>query len=225
MAYIWNDYSAEKEYRLIENTIVPNAEVWDTLESPTLVNVMPRLFDLVFPYSAINNMDSLNVLYDKYLNDPEYQNIFDLMMHFQATLDLNSGAGIRDIVSRLTEKAVLDGGYGDEIRELYMRCDRNVRYMLLDCRSEYILSGSKKDMFERFISLAFRKINIYYQKSTAKTYIYVDLPFTDERQSITQLAEYFLSDLHRETEFMWKGEHLPFIGTDFTTILGSIYLG
>ena len=39
------------------------------------------------------------------------------------------------------------------------------------------------------------------------------------------LAKYFLCDIKRNIEIMWKGEHLPFIGYDYTMVLGEMYLG
>ena len=206
MSYIWSDYSTKRRYSLCTEHLVSGVEVWKGNEADTKVNVLIRLKNLVFPTKG-------------------YRDIFNFIMHMQAVSDLSSGAAYSDILSVITEREILNGDYGEEVKEDYFRCGEKEKYLLLQCRSEYLISDCRKNMFESFIEKVFREVNIYYQQSTAKTYIYIHTDKNEENLAALRLGSYFLADIGREVEIMWKGQHLPFIGTDWSMVLGSIYLG
>lgn len=225
MGFIWSDYSEEKRFSLCTEHLVSGVEVWKAQGDDIKVNVLVRLKDLVFPPKIVKNDEIFSDIIDKYTNDTFYREIFNYIMHLQAVSDCNSGAGFSDIISINTENAIMNGDYGEDIRECYCNCSSIVRYVLLQCRSEYLISGGRKNMFEFFIEKVFSGVNIYYQQSTAKTYIYIHEDEDSQKLGIIRLGKYFLADMSRETEIMWKGEHLPFIGTDWSMVLGGIYLG
>lgn len=225
MSYIWSDYSNKRRYSLCTEHLVSGVEVWKGNEADTKVNVLIRLKNLVFPPKLVQNEKNYSKLIEKYTNDAGYRDIFNFIMHMQAVSDLSSGAAYSDILSVITEREILNGDYGEEVKEDYFRCGEKEKYLLLQCRSEYLISDCRKNMFESFIEKVFREVNIYYQQSTAKTYIYIHTDKNEENLAALRLGSYFLADIGREVEIMWKGQHLPFIGTDWSMVLGSIYLG
>lgn len=225
MSYIWNDYSNQKYYELAVENIVSGVEVWNTETKNTLVNVLPRLFDLFFSKSFIDSEEKYNNLVDDYKNNPEYKDFFNLIIHFQSMFDRNSGFSIYDIYSMYIEKRILNNEFGEKIKELYLSCNSETRYILLNCYSEYLLSGNRKNMFEKFLELNYKLINIYHQKSSEVTYVYIHKEKNEKDIDTVNLAKYFLCDIKRNIEIMWEGEHLPFIGYDYTMVLGEMYLG
>lgn len=225
MHYIWNNHSEDKRYFLGVENIATGIEVWDDDSRNTAVNVLVRLFDLVFPPDAVKSEEEYLKLIEKYQNDPKYQEIFNYLVHFQATLDLNSGFLVHDIIAMNIERCIFNGIFGDFIKNSYEKCDKKIRYILLSCYADYVISKNKKNMFEKFIEIVFAPVNVYYQHSTAKTYIYIHHEKDEEKISVLRLAEYFLCDINREIEIMWKGEHMSFIGFDYSMIIGDMYLG
>lgn len=225
MSYIWNNYSNEKNYEIAIDNIVSGIEVWDIESKKTFVNVLPRLFDLVFPQEYINTEEKYNDLISDYSQNPEFQNIFNIIIHFQVMCDRNSGFTKYDIYSMIIERLIFNNKFGENIRNMYLKLNSNQRYLLLNSYSEYLLSDNKRNMFERFLELNFQTTNVYHQQSSEVTYIYIHEEKTEENINLVKLAKFFLCDMKRIIEIMWKGEHLPFIGYDYTMILGEMYLG
>lgn len=225
MSYIWNDYSDNKYYELAVDNIVSGLEVWDTESEKTLVNVLPRLFDLVFPESIINTEEKYNELINAYIKNSDYKRFFNIIVHLQAMFDRNSGFSVHDIYSMYIEKKILRDGFGSNIKKQYLGCNSETRYLLLNCYTDYLLSDNRRNMFERYMELNFNVTNVYHQQSSSVTYIYIHKEKNDDDIKIIELAKYFLCDVKRNIEIMWKGEHLPFIGYDYTMVLGGMYLG
>lgn len=223
---IWNDYAKENRYVLNTNHIVTGVEVWKTGKGKEIpVNVLVRLFDFILPKAAIQTEEDYRHWIDRYQNDAKYQDVFNYLMHVQATFDLNSGMLVQDIFAQVIEKQIFAGTFGSDITVTYEACEDKARYWILITYADYLLSRNRKNLFEQFLETYFKEINIYYQKSTERTYIYIHREKTEALESIIQLAEFFLCDWKRDIEIMWKGEHLPFLGYDYSMVLGNMYLG
>lgn len=225
MSYIWNDYSDEKKYVLGIKNIVSGIEVWNDKKEETSVNVLVRLFDLVFPKKYIDSEDKNNDLAERYTSDSAYQEIFNLMMHFQALLDRNSGCTVNDILALTIQTSILNSEFGEDIRNYYLSINDKARYYILNYYAEYLISQSREKVFEKFIENYYVKVNLYFQQSTYKTYIYIHEDKTEENLIILKLAEYFLCEIDRDIEIMWKGEHIPIIGFDYSMIIENMCLG
>ncbi len=225
MHYIWNNYSDSNCFHLDTESIVPGIEVWNHDTKDILVNVLPRLFDMVFPAGFIKDEKSYQELIDNYKNDAKYQVIFNYLMHLQATLDLNIGFHIQDIVAMCIENKLMNCEFGKDIKENYINATVEDRYTVLCFYAKYLLSGCRSNSFEKFIEVRYGAVNVYYQESTAKTYLYIHTEENEYNLNLIELAKFFLCDFKREIQVMWKGKHLPFIGYDYSMIMGEMYLG
>ena len=138
---IWNDYAKENRYVLNTNHIVTGVEVWKTGKGKEIpVNVLVRLFDFILPKAAIQTEEDYRHWIDRYQNDAKYQDVFNYLMHVQATFDLNSGMLVQDIFVQVIEKQIFAGTFGSDITVTYEACEDKARYWILITYADYLLS-------------------------------------------------------------------------------------
>lgn len=225
MNYIWNNYSEENKFVISKCGLQSGKEVLDVSSDAVSVNVLGRLFDLVFPGKYIGSEDKYVQLIEQYLTSPEYKEIFNLLIHFQASFDRNCGFSVQDIVAMNIEEQINDGVFGEEIYNLYSECDLDRRCILLDFYARELISGGKNELFEECIAAIFGQVNIYFQRSTCCSYIYIHREKNEKDLRTVRLAMLLLCRLGRNVKIMWKGEHIPIIGTEYSMIIGNMSIG
>lgn len=222
MNYIWNDYSENKRFSLATENVVPGVEVWNQRSETVSVNVLVRFFEVLFPRGLIKNEEDYESLLDKYVSQEKYRDIFNLIIHIMALFDLNSGIQINDILIKCIENMIINKEFGKSITDDYYDISNNAKYMLLNSYAEYIKSENRNNQFYSFLESYYKQVNIYYQKSRNLNYVYIHMERSHENEAILRLAEFFLADMNYNTEVMWKGEHIPIIGFDYTMIIDNI---
>lgn len=222
MSYIWKDYSDNNKYVLSNTKSNIGSEVEKKYGNTILVNVLVRLYDVFFPYDLINSEKMLTDLIDKYLNDTEYTEVFNFLIHVHAMFDRSSSMSIQDITASCIEKQIQEDVFGEEIKKLYLSCDDNIRYHLLNYYAQMIVSNGTAELFENFIDTVFKNVNLYYEKETDMTIIYIHKEKNDTNLAIVKLASFFLCRMNRNVVVLWKGEHMPIIGEDFSMIIDDM---
>lgn len=224
MSYIWNNYSDNNRYVLSDNRNNFGTEIVGINQNTFQVNVLIRLYDVFFPNDFVNSENSLKTLMDKYLYDPVYIDIFNIISHVHAFFDINSGMTTQDLISICIDKQIWDGDFGKKIRELYSLCDKKIRYHLLNYYSKMMLSKGTSESFECYIETVFKEVNQYYDNETNTSIIYIHKEKNEVNLAAVELALFFLCRISRNVVVLWKGEHMPIIGEDYSMIIDDMCL-
>ncbi|MBQ7008831.1 MAG: hypothetical protein IJN05_06400 [Ruminococcus sp.] len=222
MSYIWKNYSDDKRYELSSEENNIGIETGKEINNTIPVNVLVRLYDVFFPQGYINSENSLSGLIEKYTCDTQYMEIFNFLVHVHAMFDKYSGMTVQDVIAMCVEKKIQENVFGEEIKECYLSCDDNVRYHLLNYYARMVLSEGTADVFENFIETVFKNVNLYYEKATNMSIIYIHNEKSTDNLAVVRLASYFLCRMNRNVVVLWKGEHMPIIDEDFSMIIDDM---
>jgi len=102
MKYIWQNYSAENNFRVEINPLSPYLEVGNVGEKIFGVNPIPRFYDIFYP------------LFENY--SPErFSELENCLFHYLAKLDLKNGLHRVSIFEHLLDKEIREKIFGGDV--------------------------------------------------------------------------------------------------------------
>lgn len=222
MAYIWQNYSDNKKYRIATESISPYVEVWENSGDTVLVNVFYRLYDCLFPEQYGSEIELFNDLFEKYLNTPKYSELANILMHFLARLDLQHGWDCFDILSCIEKERIDNGVYGCQIKDIFNRIrDNSSKNKLLRYLAKYDFEEQRETVWDAAMYAIFKNVEFYYEKSTSIVHICLSVEKNEQNELLYYICELLFKDLYLKVCVHWN-EKIAIIGNDDFMKIGSI---
>lgn len=220
MAYIWNEYDDKKRFIVSENSVSPYLEVWNTKSDVVPVNIYIRLMDYLVPLGCSEEYEKDLIL--KYINNKKYADIANVLMHYVAMSDLKTGYTVMDILAKILEKDILEGKYGDDIICQYNLLTFSMKEKIKFFLAKYIFQKERECQIDAALRNQFERMNLYYEKSSGKIYVYIDEHCTSENKSYVDLCIFFFKDIFTDLEVLWAGKHFGVINVQETMLIDKI---
>lgn len=224
MAYIWNNYSKDKEYKVATSGISPYMEVWNPDDKIVLVNIFYRLCEILLPFSGKDAENKINRLLGLYEEEGRYIDFVNIILHYIAQMDLIKGITVQDLLSFEIYGEIINGYYGQHIKECFGKVRHKDRVVITRYIAKYDTGKQKEIQFDALLKAVFGRVVLYYDKPLDILYIYIDAEKNGYNQNLYNLSEYFLKDIDVKTEVLWKGGHFGIIGIDNTMEIDKLSL-
>ena len=222
MGHIWNEYKDDKYYYI--SALSPYLETWDNSTDSIGVNIDIRLDKIIFPHSFIGDNDKINDLLMLFDSDDRYKDVFNLVCHFIAQIDMLQGLTSEFLIQEIIKHNIYKGRYGDKSRNIFNKLEKRDADNLCRYIAKYELKESREIQLDAAIKCLFNDVQIYREKSTEKTHVCINSNGTKYNRELFELICYFLKDVGTEVEAYWIGEHFGIIGIDETMQVDSIAL-
>lgn len=209
MAYIWENYSTQKKFRLMKK-ISPYIEAIELNKAETAVNPLLRFAPVFDAFNRIDERLNKNAL-------------ADTVFHYLARLD--RCAGFTDSIAELSflNNEIENGFMGLEAQTLWRSVDAASKLIFLCCLREQFRVGSRENYFFAATSSLFPNAAIYMEKSSGQYYIFIGADKTVDNQRKARLLEYFFWDMHRKSDWVWTN-HFGIIEHEPTMIVDRIQI-
>ena len=209
MAYIWENYSTQKKFRLMKK-ISPYIEAIERNDFETEVNPLLRftpIFDALFDLDEALDRDRLA----------------NTLLHFLARLDRCSG--VNELLSELSflDGEIDDGFMGVDAQTTWRELDRRTKFIVLCHLRAQLLDGGRDNYFFAATSMVFPSAALYLEKSSGRHYIFVAERRTAERERLAALLEKFFWSLDQELEWVWR-YHFGIIDHAPTMVIDQIQI-
>lgn len=220
MAYIWSDYDPKIKYRIDFGRISPYLEVWEREGNTVYVNVFYRLCEFLFPQEVAGDRKRFAELMERYEEDPRWQEIANLLMHWIAQADRQKGLSLQELVMWRVQEDILAGRYGDWLKEQFFGITEGQKDILLWYLAEYSQKRQRVVVYGSVLHRIFHTVRLYYEKSTGIVHLYIGQEQNEENAKLLAIIDYLFRDREIKVQVMWRGEHFGVIGVDETMRIG-----
>lgn len=210
MKYIWQNYSAENNFRVEINPLSPYLEVGNVGEKIFGVNPIPRFYDIFYP------------LFENY--SPErFSELENCLFHYLAKLDLKNGLHRVSIFEHLLDKEIREKIFGERARELYLSlAEDEQRIFLIYLRRHEAAQGLKNFFFDATQTF-FPETKFYFHEWERKFLFCIPANETEHNQNLMELLIFFFMDMGVAYEIFWNS-HFGIIGDAETTRIGDFLI-
>lgn len=150
--------------------------------------------------------------------------LFDIAVHFLASVDLYSGLSRQDVYCLKIKESIEMGQYGNHSKKTFENLKQiDKEYILLDLLKQLKL-GSSLSIARSILTKIYPNMMIYQMKSEKNLILlYLGMENTDwEEKRLALILDLFLP-LEYKTRIFWEN-HFGVISVDDTMILGNIEL-
>lgn len=223
MNYIWKNY--EKAQRFSVSTDISSYEEcqWGG-ENAVLVNLHSRLSRILLPKSYVKEVGE-EMLWEQYLSDPRYEDIANLLLHYQANLDMRIGFSPLDYLCYLEEESILEGRYGKLFQDRFTGLTQKDRDILLPFMAVYNQKRQKEVIFTEVLETIFEGIAFRNEEDTGIFHIHIPVQKTEYFALLFQCICDLFVPITVVLSVVWAGQCVGFIGMEETMVIGhlSIY--
>lgn len=210
MSYIWEEYSADKTYIIVEKENCPYIEVMQNTTSIVSVNPMLR-FSKIF--DSIHNEEN-SVLIEC------FDKIENIVFHFLAQLDKQKGLNYERCIIENIKSEILNNYYGYDIKHLFLSLNSNDQETIL-FEVFQRLTHDSKSFFMDCISKLFPIASLCYETKTDIYYLYLGAKKTDYNLKKYKIVELLFWNINMKIEIIWKN-HYGIVGNQNTMQIDSI---
>lgn len=152
MAFLWENYSIENQYKLSTKNFCPYVEIFESINNISEVNILYRFQSI---YDELNY--DLKKEYVKF-DDKDYNVLF----HILANVDFYSGISNKDIRLMKIYDDICSGMYGESVRKIREMSFEH-KYKILSYMDIRKQSNNRKNVFFDFLTEIF-KVNLMYSE-------------------------------------------------------------
>ncbi len=222
MAYLWENYSKEKEYRLAEK-ICPYVEVLNQNTYPVNVNPLIRfskIFDSTFGEGNERTFafDSLTSL----IGAEGTEQIVNIIFHYLAQLDRAKGL---DKIQRMIEELkneMEQGLWGKKIKALMGEMTDADRESILYVLAQRVINDNQS-FFMEAVGKTFPISSLCCEEQTGLFYLYIGSEKKDYNTKKLNLIIRLFWNPNKELEIVWD-QHYGIVGCDDTMHIDSIQI-
>lgn len=211
MAYIWEKYSADKEYATGKK-ICPYLEVYN--DSPQRAEVNPLL-----RFSGIFEWLHNEALKETINNQEELENV---VFHYLAQLDRCKGMNCLQVIIERTRNEICNGYFGAEAEQLWKNLNYNDREIVLYELAQRLLADNHTFFMDAMNKL-FPLSSLCYEKDTKIYYLYIGVKNTDYNQTKFKLLKVLFWNVNYILKPIWE-KHYGIIGIRDTMHVGRIQI-
>lgn len=210
MKYIWQEYSAEKDFYVAEKPLSPYLEVGYTGGNKIGVNIIPRFQEIFSPlFENGRAADS--------------ERLENFLLHYLAHLDLQSGVHRTSIFEHRLDEELRRGEFGKRAAEIYLSLSENAqRKILIYLRRHEAARGLKNFFFDAVLQF-FPQSKFYFREWERKFLFCIPSRKTERAGNLMELLIFLLLDMGVSYEIFW-GEQFGIIGEDSTMKLGEFVI-
>ena len=222
MAYIWENYSEEREYQIGEK-ICPYIEVINA--NTHLVSVNPlirfsKLFNTAYNCSG-NESFAIDSLVD-IIGEEGVRSIVNILFHYLSQIDRMKGL---DSSQRIIEKIrdeIEAGMWGRKAQHLFGGLADSDRECILYHLTRRI-TDDKQSFFMETIGMLFPISSLCFDSKTCLYYLYIGNEKTDYNVNKLELIKILFWTINRKLNVVWN-YHYGIVGCDDTMHIDSIQI-
>ena len=209
MKYIWQNYSAENQFRIEAKPLSPYLEVGHVAEGKIFVNPCLRFYEIFAPLFAEENA-----------RDECLENC---LLHYLALSDLKSGLHKVSFLEHNLDAQIRAGDFGSRARELYLTLDEDTQRAVLIFLQRHEAAQGLKNFFFDAVKNFFPSTKFYFNEPEKKFLICVPFDETQANLRLMELLIFLLQDMGVELEIFWN-EHFGILGENETLRLGEFVM-
>ncbi len=222
MAYLWENYSKAKDFRIAE-TICPYIEVLNQNTYVTNVNPLirfSRIFDSSFGEGDERSfaLDSLTAR----IGSEGTENIVNVLFHYLAQLDRAKGLDHTQCVIEELRSEIEKGLWGERIKALTEAMICADRECILYVLAQRVLRDNQS-FFMEAVGKLFAVSSLCYEEKTKLFYLYIGVEKNDYNIKKLDLIVSLFWTLNRKLEVVWNC-HYGVVGCDDTMHVDSIQI-
>ena len=222
MAYIWEKYSKDNEYRITEK-ICPYLEVLN--QNTYIVDVNPmirlaRIFDATFgdDNERAFALDSLT----SRIGAEGTGQIVNIIFHYLAQLDRTKGL---DKIQRMIEglqNEIEQGLWGNKIKALMKEMNDDDNESILYVLTQRVINDNES-FFMDAVGKSFPISSLCYEEQTKLFYLYIGTGENDYNTRKLDLIICLLWPINKKLKVVWN-QHYGIVGCDDTMHVDSIQI-
>jgi hypothetical protein len=217
MSYIWEEYDKELYYYVPKFKQSYYQEVWKREGKFVPVNLYNRFMDVFYRNEDRENEKRIR-------QDNKFKDIVNVSVHLLSQMDRLRGISLEDIKMSLVFDDITNDLYGEEIREIVHVLEYRELYIILKELVKSIDTQNKECVFDETLKLIFGKVNIYKEKSTDKTIVYIESIRSEYRERVFKLVCLLFADIALSLECFWANEHFGVIGAYSTMRIDRLHI-
>lgn len=210
MKYIWQEYSAKKDFYVAEKPLSPYLEAGYVGGNKIGVNVLPRFEEIFLPLFENGHAENS-------------QRLENVVLHYLAQLDLQSGVHRTSIFERLLDEELRRGDFGKRAAEIYSALSENERRIILIYLRRHEAARGLKNFFFDAVLQFFPQSRFYFHEWERKFLLCIPFRKTERAGNLMELLIFLLLDLGVSYEIFW-GEHFGIIGEAAMMKLGEFVI-
>lgn len=199
--YIWSEYSKNTYYEVLTGKISHYFEQFEKKDNTAYVNIDFRFADIFFPEQNIENQEEL---FRKYLEDNNYKDFANLLLHYLAKLDLSRGLTLVDIVANIELKAIENNKYGENLKNNFNKLNSKHKEILTRYLAEYDLNNQKESYLNQVIFNSFKGVKIYYENFTQIMHFFIGESETLYNLNLLEIIKCLFKPIYLKMEIMWN---------------------
>ena len=211
MSYIWQNYSATKDFYIEERPLSPYLEVGNETENKIGVNPVPRFYKIFAPFFKTD------------FEEKNFDALENILFHYLAQLDLKSGKHLTSFLESELDKEIREDVFGIEARKIYLSLSENERRIFLIYLQRHESAQGLKNFFFQAVAQFFLGSKFYFYEPEKKFLICLPYFETEHRKNLLDLLVFFLFDMGAAYEFFWNC-HFGVIGEDETMHLDELVI-
>lgn len=202
MKYIWQNYRAEKFFRVETKPLSPYLEVGNVGEKIIGVNPILR-FEKIF-----------SPLFE---DDPpkDFRALENCLLHYLARLDLKAGVHCVSIHEHRLDREIREKFFGERVTEIYLSLTEDERRIFLIYLRRHEAAQGLKNFFFDAVQIFFPATKFYFHEWSKKFSLCIPAADSDHNKNLLSLLIFFLLDMGVAYEIFW-GAHFGVIGDDST---------
>ena len=209
MAYIWEDYSVDKQFNIGER-ICPYIEVIDNRLNYVDVNPMIRFVEIA---DIIKNE-----LFQKLFDNPAI--IENIIFHYLAQLDRTKGFSYYQRIIEGLRIEIEDGYWGGSVKKLWERLKRTDQDIILSVLTLRLLSDNQT-YFMEVVGKLFPEASLCYEEATEIYYLYIRSKRNEYNLTLMNIVKELFWSIDKKLIIVWE-KHYGIIGNSDTMSIGQI---
>jgi hypothetical protein len=211
MAYIWENYSIDKNYK-VGNSVCPYIEVYN--DSVTYVEVNPlirfsEIFELLHDEEIIGYIDKMDSL-------------DNVVFHYLAQFDKNKGMNYKQGIIEKIREEICEGYFGNVAKQFWCGLNLRDREIVLYELAQRLLND-KEIFFMETMERLFAVSSMCYEKNTNTYYIYIGAEETDYNTKKYELVKHLFWNKNLPIKPIWN-VHYGIVGIRETMMIDNIQI-
>jgi hypothetical protein len=211
MAYIWENYSIDKNYK-VGNSVCPYIEVYN--DSVTYVEVNPlirfsEIFELLHDEEIIGYIDKMDSL-------------DNVVFHYLAQFDKNKGMNYKQGIIEKIREEICEGYFGNVAKQFWCGLNLRDREIVLYELAQRLLND-KEIFFMETMERLFAVSSMCYEKNTNTYYLYIGAEETDYNTKKYELVKHLFWNKNLPIKPIWN-VHYGIVGIRETMMIDNIQI-
>jgi hypothetical protein len=156
------------------------------------------------------------------MNPELFGEIYNILIHILANIDLQEGLNKKVIISRLLINRIESGRYGEEIQNLFEVLSGEEKTIIADGIQDKYNSSKELEIFKKVVRKIYFDSLIYdMPENEKKVIIYINQKKTKNNRKKIKLIKSFFLPVGLKTYCFWE-KHFGIIGVDETMKIGEV---